>query len=155
MSREGSQYESMQDACHIMNSVKWPCFPWVLISQWIEHLPFLFGRSWVQFVLFFLCAMLVSCWLIHLLHFITELKIHHLYSLIKEKNIYYPWSLLWSSTTMCTWNDIGSNYRNQKQEMPLCALANILPFVSVSKLILSFCKIFCTLWPHSLTCYPV
>jgi len=22
-----------------MNSVKWPCSPWVLVAQWIERLP--------------------------------------------------------------------------------------------------------------------
>ena len=26
------------EACH-MNSVKWPCSPWVLVAQWLEHPP--------------------------------------------------------------------------------------------------------------------
>ena len=46
--------------------IKRPCSPWVLVSQWIEHLP-VFWRSWVRFLsgtqIFSLsptCVMLIS-----------------------------------------------------------------------------------------------
>ena len=55
-----------------MNSVKWPCSPWVLVAQWIESTRHVFGRSWVQFLSrgtrIFLWPTLVSCWLIYLSH---------------------------------------------------------------------------------------
>ena len=32
---------SMQDACHILTRLMalWPFYPWVLVAEWIEHLP--------------------------------------------------------------------------------------------------------------------
>ena len=38
MNFDSADPSSRQDACH-MNSVKWPCSPWVLAAQWIERPP--------------------------------------------------------------------------------------------------------------------
>ena len=44
-------FSLMQGECLYMNSVKWPCSPWVLVAQWIEHTRPVFERSWVQILL--------------------------------------------------------------------------------------------------------
>ena len=54
-----------------MNSVKWPCSPWVLVAQWIEcppgvHNQKVMGSIPVGDTDFFLCPMLMPCWSIHL-----------------------------------------------------------------------------------------
>ena len=50
--------------------VKWPCTPWVLVAQWVEHLP---GE--VREVMGSIPVTLLSCWLIHLhkiIHYRTQ-----------------------------------------------------------------------------------
>ena len=101
----------------ILNSVKWPCSPWVLVAQWIEHPPcvrevmgsIVIGDSDIS---------LSHARLIYLSHFITELNNHHLHSHIITDfvsfphMIYYISSKGWffSSFFSSIWRSTRSNY---------------------------------------------
>ena len=72
------QTSSLLNSVNSVNSVKWPCSPWVLVAQWVERPPGVrevMGSIPVNFSLSHARVMLINS----PSHFITELKIHHLY----------------------------------------------------------------------------
>ena len=64
-----------------MNSVEWPCSPWVLVGQWIEH-PHGVWEVWVWFLL---GTKIFS---------LSKLKIYHLYSFTIWLLIFSPFEAL-------------------------------------------------------------
>ena len=85
----------------------WPCYPRVLVPQWIEHPP---GVQKVMGLIpvgnsgFSLFQLLELCWTVHFSHLITTLKVHHLYwiSLTGTINCYSAFKQVHSDTKYST-----------------------------------------------------
>ena len=116
-----------------MNTVKWPCSPWVLVAHWIERpssvREVMHGFDSCRRLRFFLCFTLVFCWSVDFSHFITELKIYHLYSFTIKWIVSIQYWLFLPRMTVC----LGHLYGNIREQVTEIRLSRMRNYVTCSK----------------------